>query len=161
MPNVTFPDGQVLGHSTNAILRLLATQHGYYPQDPIAAYNSDFLCDLFADFLKPAMWGGLLSEKDLPGKKSAVIAHWDKFLGFMEEFVAPSGKKFLCGNTLTPADFMIGALYVDFLGPNPNRPFYQEEFAALLKKHPNFVAYGERFRVENQAWIDERPPGPL
>ena len=55
---------------------------------------------------------------------------------------------------------MIGAWYTDYFA-NDNCPFYRAEFAALLRKFPNFKAYGERFKAENQAWIDKRPPGPL
>jgi len=46
MPNLTLPDGTVLGHSTISMLRMLGTEFGYYPTDPIAAYNCDFLMDL-------------------------------------------------------------------------------------------------------------------
>jgi len=35
VPNLKCPDGTVLGHSTNGILRMLCTENGLYPTDPI------------------------------------------------------------------------------------------------------------------------------
>ena len=49
MPNLEFADGTRIG-STNAIVRCLAAKLGYYPDDTIAAYHSDFLQDLYADY---------------------------------------------------------------------------------------------------------------
>ena len=90
-----------------------------------------------------------------------MLANWDKFLGFLEEFVDPKhGRRFLVSNELTPADFMIGSLYVDFLG-NPNVPYYNAEFKALMKKHPNFCAYGDRFAEENKDHIASRAESPI
>ena len=49
MPNLEFKDGTKIG-STNAIVRMLGAKHGYYPEDPMMAYQNDFLQDLFADY---------------------------------------------------------------------------------------------------------------
>jgi len=87
-----------------------------------------------------------------------IIGKWTKFLGFMEEFVT-TGKKFLVCDTVTCADFLIGALYIN-LFTNPNRPFYKPEYEALMKKFPNFCAWGERFRAENKAYLDAREARP-
>ena len=42
MPNIEFKDGTRIG-STHAIVRMLAAKHGYYPEDPMMAYQNDFL----------------------------------------------------------------------------------------------------------------------
>ena len=52
MPNQQVPclevNGKKMGQS-NSILRYLGMKLGYYPEDPIKAYECDMLCDAFAD----------------------------------------------------------------------------------------------------------------
>ena len=76
----------------------------------------------------------------------------------MDEFVS-RGHKFLCCDTLTPADFAVGAVYTN-LFCNANRTYYKPEYEMLMKKYPKFAAYGERFRAENKAYLDKRPACP-
>jgi len=117
---------------------------------------------MYADFFATKNYEGpLLCMADAPkheAMKKPCMQAWMKFLSQMEEFVC-QGKKFLVCETLTPADFVIGGWYVN-LAANPNRPHYKPEFAMLLKKFPNFAAYGERFRAENKTYLDSRPAKP-
>ena len=157
LPNLICPDGEVLGHSTTAIMRMLGTEFGYYPTDPIAAYNCDFLLDLIHDFYNYDNYG----KPYLSGDKRCapkLIAAWNKYLGFMEEFVT-NGKKWLCGSEITIADFFVGKFYCDMF-TNPAYPL-APEMAKLMKKWPHFAAYGERYKTEMSSYLATRESRPI
>ena len=53
MPNQQLPvlelqNGTKMGQS-NSILRYLGMKYGYYPEDPIASYKCDMICDEYFD----------------------------------------------------------------------------------------------------------------
>ena len=160
MPNLTCPDGTVLGHSTVALTRMIGAEHGYYPADPIAAYNCDFLIDLLHDFFSSKNYEGPVFAKT-DAERQALCAPWmkawSKYLGFMDEFVS-SGKKFLVGDSITIADFWVGKFYTDMFA-NDLYPFKKER-AMLMGMHPNFKNYGERFKAEMRPYLDTRAPKP-
>jgi glutathione S-transferase len=49
VPNIEFADGTKIG-ATNAIMRMFGAKYGYYPEDPMMAYQNDFLTDLYYDY---------------------------------------------------------------------------------------------------------------
>ena len=78
------------------------------------------------------------------------------FLKHVEGRLANS--KFLVGDDLTIADFWIGGFYTNYAA-NPI-VYAPERWSALMDKHPNFKAYGERFKEANAKWLSSRPPAP-
>ena len=67
--------------------------------------------------------------------------------------------KFLLGDKLTTCDFMIGNMYVS-LASNP-ASYGRDKWDGLLAQHPNFKAYGERYRAANSAWLNKREARPI
>jgi glutathione S-transferase len=48
VPNLEFEDGTKMG-ATNAMMRMVGAKYGYYPEDPMKAYQNDFLTDMYYD----------------------------------------------------------------------------------------------------------------
>ena len=49
LPNIEYSDGTKIG-ATNAIMRMFGAKYGYYPEDPMKAYQNDFLTDMYYDY---------------------------------------------------------------------------------------------------------------
>mmetsp|Transcript_7412 Transcript_7412/g.12523 ORF Transcript_7412/g.12523 Transcript_7412/m.12523 type:complete len:210 (-) Transcript_7412:72-701(-) len=164
MPNTQLPalemaDGSRIGQS-NSILRLLGMKHGYYPTEPMKAYESDMLCDVYADVIG-VMYKPLFAEGQgkLDIMEDIFTKVLPKFLTFLEPILA-KGTKFLVGDSLSCADFWIGGLYTNYFN-NKGVGYAPERFAELLEKYPNFKAYGERFASEMKEYLESRPVCPV
>jgi glutathione S-transferase len=160
MPNKKIPvlelnDGTKLGQSIS-ILRFLGKEHGYYPKDPLEAHKADYLIDCYFDnfigiALNSALPAKLLeSPFSIPSNKAI-----PDFIEFLEPYLKDD--KFLCGDKLTIADFVIGGFYVNSID-NDKIAFGKEKWSELLTKYPNFKAYGERFYEENKVYLMSREP---
>merc|ERR1740138_1255673 len=137
VPNLELSNGTKIGQSV-AILRFLGKKHGYYPEDPLEAHKVDYLIDCYNDkFLGIAINSALpvqLLEAPFPNPLSKAIPDW---IDFLEPYL--DNGKFLCGDSLTIADFLIGGLYVNTIVKDKTK------WTELLQKYPNFKNYGERF----------------
>jgi len=169
VPVLELGDGTKIGQSV-AILRFLGKKYGYYPEDPLEAHKCDYLIDCYNDkFLgialntalpdkvlnfKPPMLPGLEVKLPVPVPNKA-IPQWIEFL---EPYLKEG--EFLCGEKLTIADFVIGGLYTNTF-TNEKAPFGVEKWSALLKKYPNFEAYGKRFEEANTEYLSTRTPSKM
>ena len=136
----------MMGQS-NSILRYLGMKLGYYPEDPLQAYESDMLCDSFAD-VQGVVYKPQFAQDE--GEKNKLIDDIltnvvPKFLTVIEPICAKG--QFLVGDKLTCADFWIGGFYTNYAA-NP-LCYTPERWAALLDQFPAFKAYGERFVAAN------------
>merc|ERR1712046_298373 len=121
----------------------------------IDCYNDKFigialntaLPDQVLNFEPPTLLGDMKLPVPIPNK---AIPQWIEFLDpYLKE------GEFLCGEKLTIADFLIGGLYVNTI-TNKKAPFGTEKWSELLKKYPNFKAYGEKFAEANKAYLSTR-----
>lgn len=153
IPNLELDDGTKIGQSV-AILRYLGKKYGYYPEDPLEAHKVDYLIDCYNDkFLGIALNSALplqLIESPFSIPSNKAIPQW---LDFLEPYL--DNGKFLCGDKLTIADFLIGGLYVNTI-INDKALFGKEKWTELMKEYPNFKNYGERFREANEQYLDAR-----
>ena len=158
MPTIVFKDGKKMGQSQN-IVRYLGKCYGYYPKDSLEAAKVDYMV---ANYME-AFGAFNVPHAGPADKKAANIDEiFDKVLpAFMKKLV-PNLKEtgFLCGTTLTIADFWIGGLYVNLMN-NPAVGFAPERWAEAKVHYPAFAAYGERFAKELTDYLSKRPPRPI
>lgn len=131
MPNGQIPTlelkkcGTKLGQS-NAILRMLGKEHGYYPEDIMKAYHCDQLIDAYLDIIgkiyKPFF---LPKDKRADSYPNIFGKLLPDFLNYVEETAGKA--EFLCGDEITIADFWIGGLYTNFIA-NPDVGFAKESW---------------------------------
>ena len=161
MPNWVEPNGTRMNESI-PLLRYLGARFGYYPKTEYEAYKADMLLSVYADkFAKICGTVGL-------GKPDEAFAK--EFCELMTELVArldkelAHGKKFLCGDKICIADFLIGAFYFQTLG---NEHFGCKDLICpkaqpIIDGCPNVKAYFDRICEENKDWLsNKRPPRPI
>ena len=103
-------DGFVMCQS-NAILRRVGIEHGYYTEDAMMAFAIDSLCDLqediigwFIQYIFPMLSGGA------PGDEEKFLNFWKKQSSVVEARMAAHGKPFVAGtDSPTIADFKLFA----------------------------------------------------
>ena len=151
---IEFKDGQKMAQSV-AITRMLARQHGYYPVEPMEAFECDYLVDIWLDVLTECqkvhfMKEGSAERQTQIEKVFNIIV--PVFLGKLQPYL--SRRKFLMGDRIYLCDFWIGMLYVNFF---KKRGIYeQQRWDALLQRYPDFEAYGELFSKENKQFLASR-----
>ena len=159
VPCLELADGQKLGQSA-AICRFLAMKLGYYPADPLEAYQNDMIVDTYMDVISkiylPAFCPPDKREENITLIFEQVLP---KFLKFIEP-IAAKGTKFITGDKLALADFWVGGLYVNYF-VNKAVGYAPEKFAELIKEYPAFEAYGKRFEAEMSEYLAQRPPAPV
>ena len=155
MPNQVVPclelvNGQKLGE-TVPLMRLLAHSHGFYPSDFELAGKSDEITDeweaVYHNVPGPAfMQPG--EERDAAITKA--IEGVSKFLKAIEPHI--KNNKFIGGDELSYTDFLVGGCI--YLNTAANPQVYESgKWNEMLNQHPNFKAYGERFRAEMSAYL--------
>ena len=159
MPMVELENGQRITQ-TKSILRSLGQKYGYYTSDPKEAWVIDSTMDatneMFELFAIPIL-GFCPPEKKPALLFELLTKQLPTFLERMEKRV--SGKKFVCGDRITCADFLLGGLLTNTLG-NENNPHYYA-FQHILKSYPGVSKYIENFVEANKEYLAKRPAAPL
>ena len=162
MPNGQCPalelnDGTMMGEGYS-ISRYLGSVHGYYPTDPMEAYEVDCMLDGYEDILgklvKPAFTPENEREALYDGIFNKEKGTLTKFLRVCEPMCAKG--EWLCGPKLTVADFWIGGMYTNLI--NNEHCFGREHWDACLDEFPAFKAYGQKFAAEVKKRLESRPP---
>ena len=107
-------NGKKMGQSFS-MSRYLGMKYGYYPEDPMQAYECDMLCDGYNDVLTKMYKPFFVKEEE---KKEAMYPEiFDKLLPNYLAVIEPICEKggWLVGENLTIADFWIGGLYTSYL----------------------------------------------
>lgn len=148
LPCIELPNGKQMSQSL-ALTRFLGKKYGYYPEDPMEAYECDMLCDSYNDLLGKVYKPYFVSDEAKREKMYPEI--FEKALPRFLENIEPlcEGNTWLVGDKLSIADFWIGGLYTNMLA-NDNVGFAKEKFTEVLAKYPTFAAYGERYVAATQ-----------
>ena len=140
-----------------SIFRLFARQYGYWPTDVEVQIEHDWIIDNYLD-LFPKIAPALIFEKDPVVKEEKqnqlFNEHLPTLLNKLNKYFKSPGR-FLFGDSLMLADFIIGRIYTDYF-VNPKCPC-RERFTELLSRHPEFEAYGKSFSVEMASYLSKRP----
>ena len=148
-------DGKFLTQS-NAILRLLGREHGYYPSDAETAYRVDNLLDLMGDFYTPIL--KVFFTKDEEEKKKGfedlLANHYPKFFGFWEKKLTEnSSQDFLVGDSATIADFTYLSVYSALI----NNGQAKDALLGILEGFPTLKAYFQTRWDAQAAYFESRP----
>ena len=113
VPTLQLSDGSKIGQA-ESILRFLGKEHGYYPEDPVEAHKVDYLIDSFYDKFVGLAVNSVLPSPLLEFEFSLVFNDAiPDFLDFLEPYLKEG--KFICGDKLTTADFVIGGFYTNMI----------------------------------------------
>ena len=83
---------------------------------------------------------------------------WPRFLESLKPYLTSPGR-FLFGDKLCLADFIVGRMYTDYIS-RQDQPYYSK-WRALLNKYPEFEAFGNAFAAEMKPYLDKRPVRPF
>ena len=157
MPMLELENGQRITQ-TKAIVRSLGQRFGYYSSNPKEAWLIDSTIDFVSDEM--GKFAGLLFAS--PDKKTEMLfelltKQLPAILAIIEKRV--TGKRFIVGDRITIADFVLGSLLFSTVA-NENHPnFYA--FQHILKTYPATSDYIENFRNEMKEYLAKRGPAPF
>lgn len=160
-------DGFVMCGS-NAILRRVGMEHGYYSTDATIAFNIDSLCEfqedivgMFVQYIMPKMMGGELGDQD------KFMTFWTKQSDILEARLAAGKKKFAAGTDKpTIADFKLFA-QVSYGLASINTTAcmvpedVQAQVQAIVDSHPMYKKWIAAMTKETASWVASRPAVPL
>jgi len=126
VPTLQLSDGSKIGQS-ESILRFLGKEHGYYPDDPIEAHKVDYLIDCFQEkFLGLAVNSYMPKQLIESGLPLVVNDQIPDFLDFLDPYLEDG--KFLCGDKLTTADFVIGSFYTNMIANERDKALMGDKY---------------------------------
>lgn len=144
-----------------AVYRIIARKNGYYPDDVEQCLEHDWICDNYNDvFVKIAP--AVFFEKDPVEAKKKQDTLFNEilpqfFTRHVKFFTNPG--KFLFGDKILMADFLVGKIYVDYFA-NPKCPC-KDRWDGLISKFPYFETYGKRFAAEMANYLAKRPESAI
>ena len=141
---------------SNAILRFLGAQHGYYSEDPYTGWQIDSIIDSVGDLMNAyykAAYGPEAEREALT--KAFYETSYPKWAEAVQKRLQNNtSQKFIVGDKLTIADFKIAALaHTTFLNEaNPNKATVLE----VVEKFPVFLEYCKGLGEELKAYLSTR-----
>ena len=166
LPNGQVPlwvdDAGVTHNQTNAIIRALGIQHGYYPvADAWAAYEVDWVVEVYNEFWNPKFYSIYFNQNELNEEGIAErVAHFEKMSHQLEKKLAAHGKDFLAGDKITIADFLIFSAYqCVVLNAATSRPTLTAALTAGIEKTPFIQKWLDRLSEDAalKEWLATRP----
>ena len=148
-------------NESKALLRYLGKEYGYYPSDPKRAW----VCDAYLDYMTPLMekFSANFLNQDLGDEfklklKEEMLLLAEKIVKTMED-----KRKFLCGSSITIADFMVFGILANWHrnDANPAKEAIEEVFEEIHGKHEVFKLWIEACWLENQKHLEEREARPF
>lgn len=143
-------DGKFYSQS-QAILRMLGAQHGYYPADAFEAWRVDSTLDSIGDIMNAFYKAAFNPDEE--AKKTLLAAFYTetfpKWLGIINKRLeSNTDQKHIVGDKLTIADIGLAALaYSSFMNEaNPDRSAQLGEVEKFPILHAYFVGLGETFK---------------
>ena len=158
LPVLTVPSGKQLSQS-QAVFRLIARRNGYYPSNVEVQLDHDWIIENYVDLFDPTVDATLLEQdpKAREDKQNKLFNEiWPRFIESLRPYLKGPGR-FLFGDKLCEADFMVGRMYTDYI-VRKDQPCF-DKWRALLNKYPEFEAYGNAFTAEMKPYLDKRPFG--
>eukprot|EP00347_Sterkiella_histriomuscorum_P013723 403363614 len=151
---------------TQAILRLLGNQLGYYPQDPYEAYKVDSIMDFITDFMQARFKAN--NHPDPVQKKILLTVFCEvflpKFFTYLQERLKSSAKiqtsqyfshQYIAGGEkISIADFGLAGLAYSFFY-NENHVQYSQ-FKEIVQQFPLLDSYFQALGEELKEYLDKR-----
>lgn len=151
-------DGKFYAQS-GAILRMLAKEYGFMPEDAEDEYRVNALIESLKDFwLKAFPLKDLKEEERKEGFENFVkttvvplFTVWEK------KITANSSNDFMVGDSFTLIDSGFLNLYANFM----RKTGLKEMFEGILANYPNFKAYLETRYEDQKDYFESRPDCPF
>ena len=152
--------------SSTAILRMLGIRLGYYPEAPTTAWEIDSLVDFNHD-ANPGFFTYIypfFTKQILPDESKAdewVKGSYGRVCPVYEKRLAGHGKRFLCGDRITIADFKCFSHWLGFSELNPVTPIQTATLAKIEQeviKYPHVSKWVETMKQELANYIPRRVP---
>ena len=153
-------DGEILNQS-NAILKMLAHEHGLMPKCPMSTYRAERLAESWNDFQAKGHFKALFSPDGFTQELlDACMVDWNNHSAIMEEHF--SKHEFAAGDHLTWMDFnLLSGAISGFLNNHEKHKNFKDAQREHIKKHPKFEAYihrmkdmmGSYFEGREEYWI--------
>lgn len=155
------PTGQVLTHG-HSVLRYLGSVFGYYPRDdPMETYEIDWALDSAKAIWKEPFLDTFLQSSMPDSELKETVKEWNGFNTVVEGKLA-DGRKWLAGEKLTIADFLVGAHYHSVvLNPQMKCLALRKEMLASIEDRPKLKEWLERVAAEVKGHLMQRPPAPI
>ena len=138
LPVMVAADGTFRTQSV-AMLKSLAMEHGYAPQDATALYEMEWFFGTQADYIEPTMAKRAAYLKDAPTQEEidAAIKNVGDLLARLDGQYA-DGRDHVAGSSITAADFYLLALVTAFVeNPNMKQPSIREALTGKLAECAN------------------------
>mmetsp|Transcript_23863 Transcript_23863/g.18215 ORF Transcript_23863/g.18215 Transcript_23863/m.18215 type:complete len:210 (-) Transcript_23863:77-706(-) len=146
---------------TKAMLRFMGKKHGYYPEDPMAAWRVDSIMDALDD-AHQSLVKVFFSQNEEEKKEAGIKATTEvlpKFLSKLDKILAANvTQDYLVGDKITIADFFVGS-WVYSMIRNPNNPGHAM-LGGLLDPHENVKKWADNFAKVNEERLSSRPAKP-
>ena len=149
----TWKDGTVM-FQTQAIMRALGMEYGYYPTDPMQMWLVDSSMDAINEvFTKCAnIYFSPTDGAKADALKQYLEVHFPAFLKVMNTRL--NGRVYLTGK-LSIGDITLGA-FLSCHAFNPANP-HQKMFESVLKQFKNVDAFYTNFAKDHAQHLKERP----
>ena len=141
-----------------SLMRYHGRRLGLHPQDENLAWEVDSFYDFFEDYIERGFVDVVMKGSDVKNYEDAVKSIVDEIGRRLKH-----GKKYLCGDKITTADFVCAHLFFSWI-ENPHLggpPGMGEKGRAILKSNQYVVAYCHVMRTEVAAYLAIRPPAPV
>ena len=157
LPVYISDDGHEMNQS-NAILRALGREHGYYGGSTQETYEVDYIMENITDMGAPTFTVFMADEVTPEAIKTAVETI-DWYLGVFEKKLAGHGKTYLTGEKITIADFALFAfISMSALNKGLKHADVGEGVRNAIAHHPHLKAWSTHLEGLFQEYLDARTP---
>ena len=158
MPALELDDGTFIVQGL-AILHYIGAKHNLLPADPLVRYQGEsFALHAMEDFFGAKISYALFRAPEDQREKAKADALTTDLPNFLQRFDArlqKSGTKFLCGDSITVYDFIVGGLFTNWLC-NPNAK-WAAELAPIWEGAPESIkVYVAAFKDELKDYLENR-----
>ena len=139
-----------------AVLRSFGIRYGYYdPKDWRCSLLVDPICETWGDVVGGMAKVFFAPEAERPALMMAFVdGVCTKFMGICEKNLAKHGGKFIAGNSVTIADFVMSS-FIHNMIQNPASPL-NKPLESKVASFPKFQAYMKVNNAEFAAHIQAR-----
>ena len=141
-------------------MRYLGSKHGYYGTTPDDVYNIEWIIESYLDYHTIYHGVSLFAKEPLTAEQcepfEKALGGW---LAKIEKILEDKGSKFLVGDNITVADFLV--FYTTSVKCDNPGNVKDEEYTKAARRAfeglPNLVKWHEMMKEENKKYMDWRP----